>query len=201
MKRAVVVSVFCVTVLAQLGVPGWMIINHQRILAHGASYRFRTAPIDPYDPFRGRYVWLNLEGLAAPVEEGQIFDRGIEVYAYLDQDDEGYAHVCKVSPWYLADGSPLGPEAYIRAKVDYVYEGEVRLNIAIDRYYMREDLAPEAERAMWTRNPSPDGEGEVSAFVEVRVLKGNVALKELYLDGVPATEYVLNRINAGEQQS
>ena len=45
--------------LAQLAVPGWMIYKHESVMREGAVYKFRTAPIDPRDPFRGEYVVLD----------------------------------------------------------------------------------------------------------------------------------------------
>lgn len=45
----------------QLAIPGYMIFEQNQILTEGTAYKFKTRPIDPYDPFRGRYVTLAFE--------------------------------------------------------------------------------------------------------------------------------------------
>ncbi|MBK6341440.1 MAG: GDYXXLXY domain-containing protein [Flavobacteriales bacterium] len=51
--------------LAQLAVPAWMIAGRERVLSQGEVFKFKTAPIDPRDPFRGEYVRLDFEAESA----------------------------------------------------------------------------------------------------------------------------------------
>ena len=51
-------------VMVHLYVPAKMIFNKEAVLAQGKDYRFKTAPIDPYDPFRGKYIDLYYEANA-----------------------------------------------------------------------------------------------------------------------------------------
>jgi len=49
---------FGVMVLLQWFVPSKMIWNQEDILTNGELYKFECKPIDPYDPFRGKYITL-----------------------------------------------------------------------------------------------------------------------------------------------
>jgi uncharacterized membrane-anchored protein len=53
--------VFAVVGLAQLAVPASLIWKREQTLRHGSVWKFRTAPVDPVDAFRGRYVALEFE--------------------------------------------------------------------------------------------------------------------------------------------
>jgi uncharacterized membrane-anchored protein len=52
---------FAVLVAAQLVLPLGMIAANELALATGTKVTLRTAPVDPLDPFRGRYVELDYE--------------------------------------------------------------------------------------------------------------------------------------------
>ena len=56
--KKIIFPAFILLVLVQLFVPANMILEQEDILKNGTPYKFKTAPIDPYDPFRGKYVWL-----------------------------------------------------------------------------------------------------------------------------------------------
>ena len=48
--------IFLVVALAQISVPASMIWKRQRTLREGRLWKFRTAPVDPVDAMRGRYL-------------------------------------------------------------------------------------------------------------------------------------------------
>lgn len=48
-----------ILVAVQLVVPASMIYNAEAIIAKGTEYKFITTPIDPTDPFRGKYITLS----------------------------------------------------------------------------------------------------------------------------------------------
>src|SRR5205085_8475834 len=53
--------VFVLVALAQLAAPGSLIWKRENTLRKGSVWKFRTAPVDPVDAFRGRYVALQFE--------------------------------------------------------------------------------------------------------------------------------------------
>ena len=59
------------------------------------------------------------------------------------------------------------------------------VDLPFDRFYMNETVAPEVEAALWARGDEP-----VRAWLAVRVLGGRAVPEELYLDGIPAREFL-----------
>ncbi len=52
------IALFGAVALLQIGVAGSMVWQHATTLTAGRVWKFRTAPVDPVDAFRGRYVAL-----------------------------------------------------------------------------------------------------------------------------------------------
>lgn len=180
MKNFLALPLFAFLVIAQLAVPAWMILSRERTLEHGEVYKFKTRPVDPYDPFRGRYVALGIEPDEAPVPKGPELHRNQKVYAILERDEEGFAQVSELSLT-----RPEG-DNYIRVKVGYVSDNSARLRWPFDRYYMDEHQAPEAER-VYRNNSRSD---EHNAHLTVRVREGSAVLEELFIEGVPIGEFL-----------
>lgn len=199
MKRGLLLAAFAVTALAQLAVPAHLIRRQQTTLAHGTEYRFRTAPVDPADPFRGRYVALDFEAACAdtgyephwPVQERKWFAR-------LARDAEGYARIEGLSRERPAAGDYI----QVRSRGWSCVNGQERLELPFNRYYLPEEMAPQAEAAYLASNRRaqaasqvqvPDGEPpehRVPAYATVRVRDGHAAFEELYLDGLPLREFL-----------
>ena len=55
MNRRLMLMIALIGLAAQFGVMGHMIIRRELTLRRGRVCRFLTAPVDPYDAFRGRY--------------------------------------------------------------------------------------------------------------------------------------------------
>lgn len=98
--------------------------------------------------------------------------------AYLEEDDEGFARVSRVSL------RPSGDGAYIRTQARSAIGSTVTVWVPVDRYYLPEALAPEAERAY--RDAARNDESETC--VSVRVRSGTAVLEDLYIGGVPLRE-------------
>lgn len=173
-------ALFILLATAQLAVPAAMILGREDILATGARYLFQTRPVDPYDVFRGRYVALAFEADTAPRPEGFRPKTEERCFALLDNDAEGFAVFRG-----LSRERPTGGE-YLEVTALPGGKDEVRLKLPFDRYYLNEDLAPEAERAYreaGRRDKAP-------AWVSVRIKDGRAVIEELYLEGLPAAEYL-----------
>lgn len=184
MKKSLILF-FVVIVLAQLAVPGWMIVRRELVLEQGVPYRFRAAPVDPYDPFRGKYVRLRLDAASAPITKGETYRSGEKVYALLENDAEGYVRVAGLS----RDCPEVGD--YLKVRVGYQQTDQVQLRLPFDRYYAEESVAPEIERAYGQHSRRE----ERDAFILVRVRKGFGVIEELYIEGVPVMDFL-----ASEQQ-
>lgn len=172
---------------AQWAVPVYLVQRGQTTLAQGTQYRFRTAPIDPVDPFRGRYVVLDFEAARLALRNGaDAFEAGRRVYAPIVVGDDGFATLGAPAAAAPASGD------YLEVEVQWVNAGEIGLRLPFDRYYMDEHAAPEAERRYWEasrpRGTTDAEDPRKPAFVTVRVRNGYAVLEELYIDGKPVRE-------------
>jgi uncharacterized membrane-anchored protein len=174
----VALGLFVLLCVAQLWVTGSGIARYERTLSQGVVYRFESAPVDPEDPFRGRYVRLRFaaEETALPMQESTGHSR--KVYAVLGVDDRGFAVFTELLEAAPAEGDYL----YVDVQPTWVEKGTVaRLSLPFDRYFMEESKAPAAEKAY--REATRRG-GEADAFVTVRVLDGLGVIEDLYIRGV-----------------
>jgi uncharacterized membrane-anchored protein len=180
MKRRIALGLFLCLALVQLAVPASMIVRRELTLHSGRQYRFQTAPVDPYDPFRGRYVALNLRANTAPRPLDLSLTPGQRVYAILTEDAEGFATIASLSL------TPHEGNTYFQTYVRYVSDDRVHIDIPFDRYYTDEHLAPAAERAYWQHSRLPTHE----AYITVRIKDGLAVLEELYIAGKPLQEFL-----------
>jgi uncharacterized membrane-anchored protein len=181
MNKIILFGLFLLLAAAQIAVPAAMIGRHETVLREGRLYKFRTAPVDPADPFRGRYVALAIDENSGPAAEGvQQWLPDQTVYATLAEDSEGFAHIALVMPT-----PPDGPD-YIRARVIYSADNRVHLRLPIDRYYMNEEMAPQAEIAYREHSRM----AEQDAYVTVRVKDGDAQIEGLFVAGTPIEEFV-----------
>ena len=114
--------------LVQIYVPLSMIIKREIVLKHGEQFKFRTAPVDPFDAFRGRYVALRVEGDYVTKQGSQDFEKGRSVYATIEVDAQGFARFNSITL-----SKPIG-RVYINAKTSYPSGGKVYLELPFDRY-------------------------------------------------------------------
>ena len=133
----VIKPLLVIIVAAQLAFPVYMIATNEVLLAKGTTYKFRVAPRDPYDPFRGRYVTVRVVHdeltVAAPFETGDM------AYATLDP----YAEYASVNGLF-SDKPERGD--YLEVRVRDVTETAsgfiVSIDYPFDRIFMNEKTAP-----------------------------------------------------------
>lgn len=180
-------GMFALVCAAQIAAPASMVLEHQRTVAEGSIWKFQTAPVDPGDPFRGRYVRLRfaVEREAVPMaDNGVIYIApDTRMYAELETGADGFAHLKRLQQQrpergdYLdvfttrmretepKKGEHLPPAAYVR--------------LPFDRWYLPEERAPqvEADYARASRG------AQANTYAEARVRAGHAALTALVLDG------------------
>ena len=171
MRKELIFSLFSVLVILQIATPASMILKRESVLKHGQEFRFKTAPVDPYDAFRGRYVALRIEDNEVIRPAGIKLIPEQKVYAHITVDEYGVAHISSISI------SRPSAQAYILAKVWYVDGNKVRLSFPIDRYYMEETAAPRAER--FYRDHS--SQKKQDAYVTVKVKDGFAVVNGLHI--------------------
>lgn len=183
---------FLLLAVVQLFVPANMIYQQETVLKTGTEYRFKTRPIDPVDPFRGRYITLDFEANRFPADTTFREMSGKPVWVFIEKDEKGYARVADV--WKSKPEAP--GDSFIKARMrSYIggKEPEIFLQYPFQRFYMEETKAPEAERAYWEamRDTSQ------TPYALVRVKDGTASLVDVFVDGVSVKEA---RSRAGKEE-
>lgn len=178
-------------VLAQLGVVAGMVNRQETILREGVAYRFRTAPVDPYDAFRGRFVAVSLQPRTVVWPEGRYqLHRRDNFYVTLATGEDGFARLTGASLTRPTTGD------YLRVRRGWqTGTNEVGLAYLTDRYYLPEDEAPQAE-ALYRAH---SGRGQQDAYVVLRVRHGESVAEDLIIGDRPIRAW-LNETPTHEAQ-
>ncbi len=182
MNTKILFGLFVAVAAVQLAVPISQIWKHEDILRTGAVYKFKTAPVDPYDAFRGRYVALNFADTHAPVRPGDTFGRGAPAYVTLRPGADGFAQFVELSAAAPTDGD------YLRVETTWGTATNMQFRLAFDKYFMEESQAPKAEQAYW-RHGNRRG-GTNATYVVVRVKGGRGVIEDLCITDVPVREFL-----------
>lgn len=191
-NKLLLLLAFLLVIMAQWYVPGRMILNQEEILNTGTPFKFKTAPIDPNDPFRGKYIVLNFDVSEVRVASKKDWNIGDRIYLELDRDSLGYARVKKT--WKEA---PSGSSDYVAAKVSSLWSenNEVNVELPFERFYMEESKAYKAEQIY--REAQIDSNQVAYALVMVKA--GEAALKDVFIDGRSVKDIVKSK--AAKEQS
>lgn len=170
--------VFAVVALLQIGVPARMIISRSRTLAHGAVWKFRTAPVDPVDAMRGRYISLRFAAEDFVQKTSEPFPHN--VWAILKNDADGFAIIDHLSATKVAGDNIM------KIETAGWYEEKQRVRFPFDRLWVTERNGPAADRAYAEHSRLHAAD----AFATVRVRDGDAAIEELYIGGQPLTDFL-----------
>lgn len=208
MNRRWLLIIALIGLAAQFSVMGLMIARREMTLRNGVVCRFLTAPVDPYDAFRGRYVALNFAENKRWLCDCE-YVRGQRIYAVIGEGTNGYNVIARLTT------RPEPEEIYIRTRVlscwrayrplltgtnDVARAGRSRdvptgryhvcFAWPFDRFYMEEKLAPEAERAYIDASRRDKQEG----VAVVRVWRGLAVIEDLELGGRPIRDVARERL-------
>lgn len=135
---------FILVALVQLFVPANMIWQAEGTIREGNEFHFKVAPVDPNDPFRGKYISLAFEAdeITVPGNNWAGFD---EVYARIHKGKDGFAQIQD-----LSQSPPEDTEDFIRVAVYMMTQFKdstaITISYPFDRYYMEESKALAAEK-------------------------------------------------------
>jgi len=173
MKKRLIIWLFVAVCLIQVVTPLSMIMKREDVLKNGQQFKFKTAPVDPYDAFRGRYVALRIENDYLPAGKETKYTNGQTVYALISADEQGFAVLVEA-----ATDRPQG-KPYMQAKVRYISSDKLYLDLPVDRYYMEEKVAPAAEK-VYQQHSRP---GKQDTYVTLRIKDGLAVVEGLYIAG------------------
>src|SRR5688572_2572190 len=141
-SKKIIFLAFIVVALVQIYVPARIILDRTIVLNSGKEFKFKTAPIDPNDPFRGKYINLNFNDNTIGIQSKENWARGETVFVLLTTDNNGFAKIRSVSK-----AKPSDTRDFLKAKVDHViYDGsKLFIEYPFERFYMEESKAYDAE--------------------------------------------------------
>jgi len=172
---------FVVVAVLQIFIPARMIWQQENVLKSGEVYKFKTRPIDPTDPFRGKYITLQYEINSFSIPNTS-YVKGDKIQVYLKKDNNGFVKIDTISKKTLNINKD-----YVEAEVIKNYKGVVSFEFPFDRFYMEETKAYDAEKAY--REVNRDSL-KANVYALVYIKNGQAVLKDVIIDGIPIQQYV-----------
>jgi uncharacterized membrane-anchored protein len=165
-----------ILLLVQWFVPAQMIWKKDKVLSKGISYKFVTEPIDPANPFIGRYIALNFKDDAIKLPNTNKLPTLNKVYVSFSADKDGFAKIRS-----LATNKPQGSD-YLETTINYSSEQKdstiIYINYPFTRYYMEEYKAPKAEKVYRERTRDTT----MKAYALVNIYNGDAVIKDVYVN-------------------
>lgn len=179
---------------AALYYPVREVLAFERPAVPPVEMRFRARGYDPYDPMRGHYINLNIDG-SIKLSRGE-YERQVELFprsrrskafAVLETDQEGFARVTGLLP------ADRRPEGKVFVKVDDFWFNKgygkhapyCNIRMPFNRYFINEKLAQDAEALL--RNVTRSKKNAAVLVVDIYA-DGRYAVKGLLIGGKPIRE-------------
>jgi uncharacterized membrane-anchored protein len=189
--KKITIGLFLGMCLLQWFVPAKMIYDTEALLREGTSYKFKTQPIDPSDPFRGKYVTLNFEAQAVTLADSSDWVPGDEAYVIFTTDSAGFAAAVSIA----REEPPTGP--FLKTTVNYLTPNEpfrVFFEVPFDRFYLEESKASQAEQIYW----SSQRDSTQVTYGLVNIGTGTAVLKDLIINDTSIVE-IIDRLNKEDE--
>jgi uncharacterized membrane-anchored protein len=183
MKKMILV-LFGVMCLAQWIVPGKMVYDSESTIVKGTLYKFKTVPVDPSDPIRGKYITLNFQGNFFQFKDSAEWQLGDQIFVTFTTDSAGFA-----VPDQVYHTNPEA-ESYLETVVEQIYNYEndhkVWYKLPFNRFYMEESKAPQAEQVYW--KAQRDSTQVVYALVSIG--QGQAVLQDVIINDRPIIDLI-----------
>ncbi len=146
-------------------------------LAEGKEFKFKSRPVDPNDPFRGKYITLSFDSTSTKVADAQDWKQGDPVYVLLSENEDGFARINSVTK-----DKPTSDEDFVNATIDYIIPDTmtyVSVDYPFTRFYMEESLSESAAEAY--AEAARDTNKVTYALVAVK--DGEAVIEDVLIDG------------------
>lgn len=182
-NKVIILLLFILIAGIQWFIPIRLISEKHSIWLEGRTYKFQLTPLDPEDPFRGKYLQLKFEENHFRTDGQAGWQRGESVYVQLKRNAQGFVRITG-----LARNLPADDVDFVKATVRDAY-GEDSLRIFIDypfdRYYVNEKMADPLEKPLLSNLQDTSRIN----YALIRIKSGEAVLEEVYLDDVPVSEW------------
>lgn len=165
--------------VVQIGATVWGPIEKSYVLAKGNVYKMKITGLDPFDPFRGRYLTINFKQDRADfidkynVTEEEFYSK--KVYLVFGKGADGLDRIEYATVVKPTDRDYVVPKyAYLEKKVNFT--------MPFDSYYVNTNDATAMESVL--ANNIQD------AYVTIRVLNDKAVLEKLYIGDKTIEQFV-----------
>src|SRR5436190_2956131 len=110
---------FILMVLFQLYAPASIVLNQERIYFAGSAYKMQLAPIDPNDPFRGKYITLSFRENRINLPAHSQFEEGKTIYVVMKPGKNDFLEIDSIVPEFKA---VTAPAVCIKSKISNITE-------------------------------------------------------------------------------
>jgi uncharacterized membrane-anchored protein len=182
-NKSILITLFLFVVVAQLFVPTQMIYNQEDIINTGKIVKFQCQPIDPNDPFRGKYITLDFKEEEIRVKDLKNWSDNETVFAKITTSKDGFAKIKSISKTEPTDNS-----IYLKLKINYInsYNSDNRIyfDFPFNRFYMNENKAKNAEKVY--------AESTIDttkiAYALVATKNGEAVIRDVLIDNISIKE-------------
>lgn len=181
-NKNILIMLFLFVAMAQLFVPSQMIYNQEDIINTGKLIKFQCEPIDPNDPFRGKYITLNFKESGIKVKNVKEWNSNETIFAKIETAKDGFAKIKSISKTKPNDDS-----IYLKLKINYIteYDGnKIHLDFPFNRFYMNENKAKNAEIAY----AESTKDTTKIAYALVATKNGEAVIKDVLIDNISIKE-------------
>ena len=172
--------IFIILVLFQIYIPANIVFNQERVYYFGTTYKMQLAPIDPNDPFRGKYIILSFKENMATIPQASKFKAGTIVYVHMKPGKNDFLEIDSISPEFK---QLVSPAVCIKATIRAINESngykEAQLDYHFTRFYLEESRASAAEE----RYLKAVSDTNSRSYGLISVYNENVVVKDVIIDG------------------
>ena len=183
--KKIIIPAFIVVALAQWIVPGSLIWDREEVLRRGKTFRFQTEPVDPSNPFKGKYISLRFKEneITLPGTK-EVFENGQEVYVVLKVEN-GFAGIQQLSVHKPSPGTDFVTASIYYSSPD-TSATTVFIKYPFEEYYMDEYKAPKAEDVYFKSLRDTTQK----TYAQVKVWKGRTVIEDVFIGKMPIEELI-----------
>ena len=180
-NKIIIVIIFILCSFFQLAFVFSIVFTSNSILQNGKEYKFKLIAHDPFDFFRGKYLFLNYDDRALTYLTSADYKLGDTVYVQYDVGKDGFAFLSSIEtkrPSHTKDflKACIHDNSY-KLKEEHTYIK----NPFSNRWYMNENEVKNAEK-LYRKSE------ETYAIISIK--NGQARIKNIYFDDVPISEAI-----------
>ncbi|MDR0747308.1 MAG: GDYXXLXY domain-containing protein [Helicobacteraceae bacterium] len=193
MRAKIILAVLGAALFLQIAALIYQIIYYESVLTYGKTIVLQIRPLDPYNPFTGRYVNLRLDsfgmkmpkGVRCPTRERERECKLKLFVAFKDNDGISEPDEALTAP-------PSDDRAYLRLEGEG-HSDRVSFNYPFDRFYMKEQKARYVDRSSSITNAAQN-----KVVVIVKALGGKGVVENVLINDIPISQYIEDMEDYGD---